>query len=98
MNDLSQLFTGVIIAAVPIFVIGKLLSPTIIRIGSFVFFVASAVLFVYFIVQSILYSGQECLIEDGCLNEFGGFIVFPVGCLIIGVFLWLFRTPKSTVI
>jgi hypothetical protein len=97
MNDLSQLFTGVLIAAVAIFVIGKLLSPKIIRRGSFVFFVASAILFVFFFVQSAIYARQECLIEDGCMNEFGGFIVFPVACLIIAILLWLLRGSKLTV-
>jgi hypothetical protein len=98
MNDLSQIVTGVMIAAVAIVVVGRLLTPKIIRIGSFVFFVASAILFVYFIVQSVIYARQECLIEDGCMNEFGGFIVFPVVFLIIAILLWLFGKPNSTVI
>jgi hypothetical protein len=98
MNDLSQLFTGVVIAAVAIIVIGKWLSPKVIRIGSFVFFVTSAILFVFFFVQSAIYARQECLIEDGCMNEFGGFIVFPTACLIIAFLLWFLRGSKPTVI
>ncbi|MCK7487854.1 MAG: hypothetical protein MZU97_21905 [Bacillus subtilis] len=69
--------------------VGFLLGAKVIRIGSIVFFIASGALFLYFLIQSYLNSWQTCEIADGCMNEFGGFILFPLSCLGIAVLLWI---------
>jgi len=86
---MTGIINGILLFALAIVGVGFLLGTKVIRIGSMVFFIASGALFLYFLIQGYLYSRQSCEITDGCMNEFGGFILFPLSCLGIAILLWI---------
>lgn len=52
-------------------------------------FLVGVALFGYFFYQNEIFSREECLLENGCMNEFGGFILFPVSASVLAVVLGL---------
>jgi len=68
---------------------GKFINRKILIVGSICLFAISVISFIWFFYQSYVYSTQECNEIDGCMNEFGGFIIIPITLLIISILMYL---------
>ena len=81
---LLPIFVGIVI----FFVIGKLIHVRFIKYASIFFFGLSVVLFIYFFYQMNYYN-EICIPEDGCMNEFGAFILLPIMSLLISMIMFI---------
>lgn len=77
------------VGAVVIFIVlGKLIHVRFIKYAALFFFGLSVVLFIYFFYQMNYYN-EMCNPDDGCMNEFGLFIILPISTLLISIVMFI---------